>query len=358
MRTVKKIILLIFILTFSNSGWAAFEFYQGVRALGMGGASIAVTNDETAILQNANGLSRLRDYFFTPIDPEITGSTTRTDALTGTAVFGSISPQQVYDQLSRSVDAPYYFKGQVFPSIAVPNFGLGLLGKYEVLAQRNTDGTYDYNYRNDYALATAYNLRFWQGRIKIGFTGKLIDRVEYFGTRDPGTGDSLELSAFAREGMGIAVDTGLTLAAPWRFLPTLSILVRDLGGTSFTAGDGFFGLNGNGVPGDVAQSIDVAVAVFPILSNHNRATMTAEYTGVLDFDTVSDHMDRLHLGMEFNLKDQLFFRGGYHANDWTAGFEYAADLFQLQLATYAEDILLNGVTKRDRRGVIKFAIRF
>ena len=69
-------------------------------------------------------------------------------------------------------------------------------------------------------------------------------------------------------------------------------------------------------------------------------------------------MDRTHIGMEFNMYDAYFLRAGYHQNDWTAGFEYASGIFQLQFATFAEQVTFGTVTESDRRGTIKFVVRF
>ncbi len=353
---MRKVLILMAIILSSPSALADFEFFRGVRQMGMGGASIAVVNDETAVLSNPNGLGRLRDTFFTLIDPELTATTSDTQTLYGTGVLNSINPNDVYDQQGDTLSEPYYFKGQVFPSIVVPNFGIGVLGRYETLSRRNADGSFDYAYQNDYSLNLGYNMRFWGGRIKLGFAGRLINRVEYFGTR--AATDSLALDTFATEGMGIAVDTGLTLTAPYRFLPTLTLYVRDIGNTSFTSGGGVFGYGGNGTPNTVEQSIDAAVALFPIYGKYSRGALTIEYTGIDSTDQVDDSMDRVHIGTEFNLWDAYFLRAGWHQNDWTAGFEYATGLFQFQAATYSEEVVFPNITDRDRRAVIKFAVRF
>lgn len=350
------ITLFIFVCSFSVPALADFEFYRGVRQMGMGGASIAVVNDETSLLLNPNGLGRLRNHFFTPFDPEITGSSTGTSTLLGTGVMNSVNPNDTYNQLSGQTGEPYYFKGQVFPSIVVPNFGIGALGRYEVLARRNADGSYDYNYQNDYSLNVGYNMSFWGGRIKWGVAGRMINRVEYFGTR--ASTDSLALSSFATEGTGIAVDSALTLAAPWQWIPTLAVMVHNLGNTSFTASDGFFGNHANGTPQTMNQSVDAAVALFPIYANHTRGVMTVEYTGIMNTTGVTDPMNRLHIGTELNLWDAYFLRAGYHANRWTAGFEYAFGLMQFQAATYAEKVTFGTFSDYDRRVVLKFAVRF
>ncbi len=351
----RALTLLVFLMTGVTS-MADFEFYRGVRQMGMGGASIAVVNDETSVLSNPNGLGRLRDSFFTLIDPELTGSSSGSETMVGTAILNSVNPDDVYSQLSDQVGEPYYFKGQVFPSIVFPNFGVGVLGKYEILSRRNADGSFDYNYQNDYSLNLGYNLGFWGGRIKVGFAGRLINRVEFAGTRS--ASDSLAISSFATEGVGIAVDSGITFAAPWRYIPTLTVYVRDIGNTSFTAGGGFFGNGVNGRPNTVEQSIDAAVALFPIYGKSSRGVFTVEYTGIDSTDSVDDHMDRIHIGTEVNMWDAYFFRAGWHQNDWTAGLEYATGMFQLQAATYSEQVVFPNLTDRDRRVVIKFAVRF
>jgi hypothetical protein len=355
-EVMKKAFLVFCILGLAWPVQADFEFYRGVRQMGMGGASIAVVNDETAVLSNPNGLGRLRDSFLTVIDPEITGSRSGADTMVGTAIFNSVNPDDTYNELSDAVTEPYHFKGQVFPSIVFPNFGLGVLGRYEVLARRNADGSMDYNYQNDYSLNLGYNLSFWGGRIKWGFAGRLINRVESFGVRGPA--DSLAISSFANEGMGVSVDSGITLAAPWDYIPTLTVYVRDIGSTSFTAGSGMFGNSRNGTPRMVQQSIDVAIALFPIYSNHSRGVFTVEYTGVDSTADAEDPMDRLRIGAEVNLWDAYFLRAGWQQNDWTAGFEYATGIFQFQAATYSEQVVFPNITQQDRRAVLKFVVRF
>lgn len=353
-----RLLIATLLLIVSTQTLAAFEFYRGVRQMGMGGASIAVVNDETSVLSNPNGLGRLRDSFYTLFDPELTTGDDDYNTLIGTAGFGSVNPEKVYNQLGDEVDNPYYFKAQMFPSIVVPNFGFGILGRYEVLAKRNSDGTLDYKYQNDYSANLGTNLSFWGGRVKLGFAGRLINRVEYEGNRDPAV-ESLSFNSFSTEGMALAADIGLTLAAPWKYIPTFSLLVRDVGGTSFTFSDGVFGKNSSrGVPQMQQQSIDAAVALFPIYGKYSRGVFTVEYTGVDDTANVDDHMDRLHIGTEVNLWDAYFLRVGYHANDWTAGFEYATGLMQWQFATYSEEIGIGTYTDRDRRAIFKMVLRF
>lgn len=354
-----KLTTVVFIVSilFSIPSKADFEFFRGVRQMGMGGASIAVVNDETALLSNPTGLGRLRDTITTVFDPEVTSSTGDLRPLYGTMGLGALNPETHYNKLDSTQGRPNAFKSQFFPSIVMPNFGIGLLGKHEVLATRNLDGTYEYRYQNDYSLNLGYNFSFWGGRIKFAFVSRFINRVEYDGVLDPAV-DSLDLASFAHEGQAVSVDMGLTLAAPWVMIPTLTFLVRDSGGTSFSFGSGFFGYSQNGNPVFVSQSVDMAFALFPIFSNESRGAFTVEYRGIDNMQNVENHMDRLRIGTEVNMWDAFFFRAGYYNNTWTAGFEHSNDLIQWQLASYSERVPVGITTQNDRRAVVKFAVRF
>jgi len=352
-----KFLIFLTLIGTTQSLRADFEFFRGVRQMGMGGASIAVVNDETSLLSNPNGLGRLRDTITTVFDPELTASTGDLRPLYGTMGLGALSPDTHYDNLESTQGRPNAFKSQFFPSIVMPNFGIGLLAKHEVLATRNTDGTFDHRYQNDYSLNLGYNLSFWGGRIKLGFVGRFINRVEHEGVLDPAV-DSLELESFAQEGQGISGDMGLTLAAPWTMIPTLTFLVRDVGGTSFSFGSGALGYSQNGNPAFVSQSVDVAFALFPIFSNDSRGALTVEYRGVDNMENIESHMDRLRIGGEVNMWDAFFFRAGYYNNSWTAGFEYANSLIQWQLASYSEKVPVGSLFLDDRRAVVKFGVRF
>ena len=68
--------MVILLLALLSSSWCfasgeRFEFYNGIRQMGMGGCSVATANDETALLSNPAGLGKLRDYFITVADPEL-----------------------------------------------------------------------------------------------------------------------------------------------------------------------------------------------------------------------------------------------------------------------------------------------
>ncbi len=324
--------------------------------MGMGGAATAVVNDETALLLNPAGLGKLRDYIITIADPEVSVNP-NTAAILGTDFMAPLDPQTMLDLLNQTPDTQFHSKAQVFPSLVVPNFGIGLLGKYQTDAKVDSaTGNYRLDYTNDYALIMGYNFRLFSGIVKLGFNAKAINRTEIH-TDVPSSSTGLTVANMGASGLGIGSDVGLIISAPWRWLPTLSGVVRDVGKTSFNAGSGMTA-GTSSRPTTVLQTIDAGVALFPILANRIRSTFTVEMRDVANAYQDKDTMKRVHGGMEINFADAFFLRGGYNQRYWTAGLEFDVGHYQVQFATYGMEIGTQTNPIEDRRYDMKFSFRF
>jgi len=332
---------------------ARAEFYQGIREMGMGGASVAVVDDETSMLLNPIGLGRLRSPYVTIIDPEITAGAANLSTVKDLALH-SANVNEVYNAMATHVDQRYYFREQLFPSFADRNWGIGFLIKDEVMAVRHSAGTMDLDYANDQAVVAGYNHSFSGGIIKVGANGRLIDRVGYNGVLDPST-QTTDPKNFAREGLGLGGDVGVSVSSPTALLPTLSVVARDVGDTSFTLGDGYRSYPHGVAPDKIPMSVDVGLAVFPIWSNASRGTFTIEYDDAMNTGKTSK---KLHGGVEIDLADRLFLRGGWNSGYPTVGLEWAGAFFQLQMAYYGEEVGTDDNPIRDNRYSLKAVIRF
>ncbi len=336
-----------------------YEFFNGVRALGMGGAMVATVNDETALLANPAGLGKLRDYFITILDPEVDVGA-QTEQIAGTDILDMRDPQKALDKTNVNLDKRLHGRAQVFPSIVVPNFGFGVFGKYEFNAETVSEtNKFEYNYTNDYAAVFGFNFRIWNGIIKLGANARAINRIEVRRDDIDPTSTDLKLDTLASEGMGLASDGGLIITVPTAWLPTLAGVYRDIGDTSYSYRDGMF-LNTSERPTTTKGTLDAAIAIHPLLGKRVRSTWTAEFRDAMNVveEDVKDPMRRFHAGFEINLADALFVRGGWHQRYWTAGFELSMLNYQFQAASYGEEIGTAEQTREDRRYVGKFALRF
>jgi len=355
----KDVFLLAFILIFANNSFAkmneTYEFYNGIREMGMGGATVAVVNDETALILNPAALGKLRDSYFTVFDPEIHGDSTAGRVYNADGY--KTNPQALLDNLKTRPDKHHNASAYLFPSFVVPNFGVGLLGTYNYDAQVNSTGnTFDMRYRNDYAFILGYNFKFFDGIIKLGFNAKYINRVEA-DTTVPASSSGLSWADYVNEGVGISSDIGLILTAPLTYLPSLAVVWRDVGDTDYSFSHGLF-FDNRPYPSRTDQTVDVGLSVSPILGKRVRMQISAEVQDVLTLAKEQDKSKRYHAGVEFNIYDRLFIRGGMNQRYWTAGLEVSGFFMQFQAASWGEEIGTPTQHKEDRRYGVKFAIRF
>lgn len=334
------------------------EFFNSARYLGMGGAGVAISNDETALLMNPAGLGKLRDYYITIADPEIDISE-QAQTIAGFGFMDERDPQKALDNANNHADAHFHGRAQAFPSIVVPNFGVGLFAKYEIDAELDSAANkFKYNYTNDWAMVFGFNFRMFDGILKLGANARMINRVEVDRDDIAPNSTNLSIDSIGAEGLGIGTDGGMLLALPIVWLPTLGVAYRDMGRTSFTMREGMF-FNTSSRPESVPETIDVGLAVYPILGDRAHSTWTIEYRDVLNkSEPTASMMRRLHGGAEFNFADAFFLRAGMNQGYWTAGMELSIINYQFQIAAYGEDVGPPGTPKEDRRYVMKFAFRF
>jgi hypothetical protein len=337
-------------------------FYKSVRYQGMGGASIAVANDETAIAINPAGLGKLREAYGTVVDPEIEINTRGLNAYNSKAYSDPYRLKEVLPTMATKLGQHFSSRGQIMPSYVAKNFGIAILQKYDLAAQATSSTAIDTFYRDDLALLVGYNLRLFDGRVKLGVTGKMISRIELNETAldptQPLQLKSLGTAGFAKSGTGFGFDAGLLLAAPWQWLPTIGVVYRDVGGMSFSQSTYSRLSSATSAPDAVKSDLDIGLALFPIQSNSLRTSFSLEYRGLLTQSSQADKAKLIHAGYEMNFSDIFFWRVGYHQRYWTTGIELASERFQFQLASYGEEIGTQSNPKEDRRWALKFGFRF
>lgn len=340
-------VLIISLKVHAGNEWV--ESYSNTRTLGMGGASVAITSDDTSLYRNPANLGSLRDLYGTIFDPEIEGSASLTAS--------QIDIAAVMQNLSTKPDTYYRAKQQLSPSLVRRNVGIGLIYRNEINAEITSAAptVMDTTYENDLGAIVGANLRLFDGRIKIGASGRLFNRIEVINPVLT-VGGPTDLPTIACEGTAYAFDAGVLIQAPWTYLPTLGVVVHDIGDTQFRS-DGIR-INSSTRPVTVKQSVDAAIALFPIHSNTVRSVWTLEYSDVTNSRNDTDNAKRIHVGIEFNTRDIFFLRLGYNQRYLTGGFEIASENIVWQVTSYGEEIGTEAAPREDRRLNMKVAVRF
>ncbi len=351
-------IFIILMVTFASQLLFARDsiFYKSSRGQGMGGAHISAVNDETTVLINPAALGKLRGHYLTVLDFEMEVNA-ETQAMVGFDFLRGIDPQTVLDDLNEEPEATYHLKSQLFLAYAKRNFSFGFYGN--AVTDAYIDPTlilpFQIDFKNDLAFILGFNKRFLEGRFKIGANLRAINRVELKGGF-PIFSQNLSLNDDATEGLGVASDLGVQIAAPWKWLPTLSAVVRDVGNTKYST-DGLINPDAD-KPEETKMSLDAGFALFPISHNYSRFTITGEYRDLLSSNDLKNSSARYHVGFEWNSYDTFFLRAGMNQGYWTAGLELSFLKFQLQLASFGEEVGNETEKKESRNYIIKFTTRF
>lgn len=340
---------------FAINEW--FEDYNNTRSLAMGGAAIALTSDETSLYRNPANLGSVRDFFGTVFDPELEGSTNFTSQVSSQSTSKAFEVSEIMSVLGSHLDDYYHAKAQLTPSLVARNFGVGLIYRNEVSAQMDSTGQFlDIKKYNDVGFIMGLNFRLFDGRLKIGGSVKSFNRIEVVNTALSITGPT-DAESISAEGTAFAFDGGLLLQAPWTYIPTLGVVVKDIGGTKFDKDDGVR-LNTANRPQTVSQSVDAAVSLFPIHGNQLRSLWTIEYRDITNSRNDTDSAKKIHAGIELNARDIFFFRIGYNQRYWTAGFEIAGEYAMWQIAYYGEEVGTEAKPQEDQRLNTKISLRF
>lgn len=347
--------LFVFVSTVQAEEW--FESYRNTRSLGMGGALIGLTSDETSLYRNPANLGSVRGIFGTAIDPELEGQSDFTDYIYASDLTTFTTVETASTKLKDQPNKYFHTRAQVTPSIVSRNFGFGLVYREEVSALSDATGaTTNMKYQNDFGVVLGVNQSLFGGVVKIGLSAKAFNRLEVVsGTLS--TSGTFTIPTIGQEGSAISYTGGIIIQLPVAMLPSLSVVGRDLGNTVFDKKDGVRGRTASR-PQEVKQSIDAAISLFPIHANKVRSLWTLEYRDITDSREDDDTMKRVHFGTEFNIKDIFFVRAGWNQRYYTAGFEIASENAAWQLATYGEEIGTKDEPKEDRRYSTRIMVRF
>jgi hypothetical protein len=98
------------------------EFYRGTRAVAMGGAFVALADDEQAIFFNPAGLAGVKGFTFNFVSLDIESSLDNYLAFlqVGSKLSGSIGT----DTLNELMGKRLYARAQISPSLVLKNFGI------------------------------------------------------------------------------------------------------------------------------------------------------------------------------------------------------------------------------------------
>lgn len=346
--------------------------FESTRALGMGNAFTAVSDDVNAIFYNPAGISQLEGgqsswFLKGDVDPSVRGFYNDIDR----ASDASDSTQAITDVISENYGNQFGLRA---PSLgflwARPNWGLAVIPmdfSLDMGLNRTVGPAVSLNAVQDTTVAFTYNwkIKKWQnaGSFNVGVTTKMIYRMnvdEVVNAASIALNDEILDMSDAREGLTIDADVGFLWKGPWeRYNPAVGLVIRNIGDYGYLANLNLIG-DGTGEPQRLHRVIDLGYAM--------DMPSFWLWSWKLAFDVRNmlhpqwSLQKGIHMGAEFLWEVNSWFKGGWRAGinqgHWTAGFTGEFGIFRLDLASFGQELGVPGMGFESRRYMMTMSLEF
>ncbi len=358
--------------------------YISARALGMGGAFVALADDYSAIFYNPAGLTRLDEgnmnmFISAGADKDILKFTGDLK----TAASNTNGPNNTVDvtPIANLINQNYgkHFSSRI-PSAGLlyarPNWGIAIIPvdlslELEVHQAAGPSATVVATQDSTVAFGYAHELIKGLDRFSVGLTAKGIYRAYYnksFLALDLAQNSNLLTATDAQEGLAIDGDVGAIYSfhesshGVFHYIkPSVALTVQNVAGGNFTAANYHLISHApNAAPPHDQRRLNVGT-LFELPS-------WWVFKSRFLFDETDIGHDNWtfkkgsHLGAEFRWKVKTWFQGawraGFNQGYWTAGFTGLFAVFQLDVLSYGEEVGPSSNPYQSRRYMVRTSLDF
>jgi hypothetical protein len=215
------------------------------------------------------------------------------------------------------------------------------------------------SYRSSYRFVPTVGLgtRLAGGLFRIGYALQFVNQAEGEVTGIPTTTSPLGYNQQLNQGSAISHNVGATIAIPVTYLPTVSVVVRNVLGAKFSNFSMLsFARNTTGVPPTEPMSVDAAFSIQPRFRGGGFINWIAQ---IKDLTQRSGFtlLDRSSLGLELNFNGSFALRGGYALGAPQAGLGFKTSRANVNISWHTEELGTPSNSVRDRRWMFQYQIK-
>jgi hypothetical protein len=349
---------LVFGVLAGGEAWADYypKLFTGTRANGMGGAFVAVADDEQAIFMNPAGLAGVKGFTFNYAAADIEASwDTVLTGLEGMTAFSELSAETLNILMNKKI----FVHTQFTPSLIMPGFGIALISdqQFSLLEQNRANPSTRLGYMLTNGFQVAYGASVLPKRMRtkqdfrVGVAGKLLWRRG--GLYDLNVIQLMNLAQAPIDtvhqitgnyGKGYGLDLGFQYLRSMGKRLTLAgaIAMTDLGHTAFAD------------PKAMPQRSNLT---WGLAATYNLRRIKVTYA--FDYAHTLEDLDfrsRVHTGVELQLPF-ITLSGGFNQMNLSYGASFDLWMFRITAASYAEELATLGGQNSERRYAARVALK-
>jgi hypothetical protein len=331
------------------------DLYVGTREQAMGGASVAITQDDEAIYLNPAAMAGNKGFkiYLLNLNVEVSSDAVN-DIKNSATVFNNIGPTSLQNFVGQNIET----RAELTTGLTIPNFGMSYLVDQQVALQvqnlSNPNVLFGLQTTNGFQFATGFSLlsknKKSQDDLRVGLGFKFMYRRGGYNDLDLQQILNISQSEIktitGNYGVGEDGDLGLqyirTLNKKWKLMAGLDY--QDVGGMAFSTGG-------------QTQQENLGMGIGAKFSPSRLLDITLGY----DLKNLTQDMPferKNHVGLEFAfpiLRLQLgLSEGAYFSYGATTDFW----LMSVSLLSYEEELGEDPGQDGERRYMVRIALKF
>lgn len=269
--------------------------------------------------------------------------------------FSALSLSSLYkNQLTKRPNSFMAQRISLYPSFTIRNLSVGLLYEINEGAElQSGTNSIRVKARDRFAPTAALSFRLFSGIFRIGASVQLLtvgnaDTIIANGFDPAGLNYKTVIDA----GTGLSKTGAITLSLPIRYLPSFSLVARDIGGTSFTKTPAVKFGDGRSVAAQ-PLTFDFATSIIIYLGKYIEWKTEGDYRDVINKKNGS-FMRHFSLGTEFSLANFIFLRGGYAHGYLSGGLALGTKKASIELSMYSDEFDDRLRSRPDNRFLLQY----
>jgi hypothetical protein len=327
--------------------------YVSPHGASLGGMTVPLSDEiGNALFNNPAALGRSSRFRAEFLNLNLDGNTNLLSNLTTVPSFFSLGGYT--GTLNQNPGAVFSGGFGNLTALSFGGFGVGVLIQDRVRAY--SDGSQvHYESRSHLIPAVGYGISLARGVMRIGYSLQYVNEVS--GTGQAPANSSAAFLGGIREGRGISHTLGMNLVFPFQYIPTVSLVARNLFGTRFQSGALMSrATNSSGTPPAQEMTVDAAFHFMTRVSGPVKSFWYFQARDVLG-KTGMNIADRLGFGVDFSVSQAVAIRLGLDRTRPSAGIGYRSEGSEINLAYYKDPSPFAGIPA-DTRIALQYKIFF